>query len=93
MKHPINIREARKIAEKVNATPDSHGIPIQVRADAFNRLEDRQKTLSSNWQKNFRKILWEDEQLALIIAEDAFKNETCDFPHLEEFLAWERDNG
>ena len=92
MKHPINIREARKIAEQVKATPDFHGIPIQDRADAFNRLEDREKTISSNLQ-NINKILWEDEQLALIIAEDAFKNETCDFPHLEEFLAWERNNG
>ena len=86
MRHPINIREARKIAEKVKAIPDFHGIPIQDRANAFNRLEDITKTIESNLQKNFREIISSDQELARIIAEDAFKNETCDFPHLEEFL-------
>jgi len=81
----MNIRDARKVAEQVKATPNTHGIPIQRRAAAYNRLEDITKTKDRIGKSLFQ--VWdEDKALAAILYEDASINETIDFPYVEEFL-------
>jgi hypothetical protein len=86
----MNIRDARKVAEQVKAIPNTHGIPIQDRAEAFNRLENITKTKDRIGKTLFQ--VWdEDKALAMIIAEDAFENETVDFPDLEEYLHYQEN--
>ena len=86
----MNIRIARKIAEQVKAIPNTHGIPIQARAAAYNRLEDITKT-QDRIGKSLFEVWDEDKALALVLYEDASINETVDFPDVDEFL-WYEDN-
>jgi len=86
----MNIRIARKIAEQVKAIPNTHGIPIQERAAAYNRLEDITKT-QDRIGKSLFEVWDEDKALALVLYEDASINETVDFPDVDEFL-WYEDN-
>lgn len=84
----MNIRDARKVAEQVKATPNTHGIPIQRRAKAYNRLVNITKTQERIGKTIFQ--VWdEDLDLAAILYDDASINETCDFPDLEEYLHYQ----
>lgn len=87
----MNVRDARKVAEQVKATPNTHGIPIQERAEAYIRLEHRTKT-NSRIGKTLFQVWGEDEALAAILYEDASWNETIDFPDLEEFLHYQENS-
>ena len=87
----MNIRDARKVAEQVKAVPNTHGIPIQERAEAYNRLENITKT-NSRIGKSLFQVWDEDKALALVLYRDASENETCDFPDLEEYLWYQNNN-
>ena len=81
----MDIRVARKIARQVEK---GWNVSLEFRRDAFLRLEDIGKTNERDGKTLFE--VWdEDKALARIIEQDAFENETVDFPHIDRFREWE----
>ena len=82
----MNIRLARKIARQVE---QGWNVSLEFRRDAFLRLEDIGKTNERDGKTLFE--VWdEDKALARIIEQNAFENETVDFPNIDEFKEWEK---
>ena len=88
----MNIIYARRIAKRVEAFPTTHGISIEERAKAYNRLEDITKTKERSGKSLFE--VWEeDKALALILFQNACEHETCDFPDLKEYYDFQNGAG
>ena len=81
----MDIRVARKIARQVE---QGWNVGLEFRRDAFLRLEDISKTNERDGKTLFQ--VWdEDKALARIIEQNAFENETVDFPNIDQFKEWE----
>ena len=84
-KDNMDIRVARKIARQVEK---GWNVGLEFRRDAFLRLEDISKTNERDGKTLFQ--VWdEDKALARIIEQNAFENETVDFPNIDQFKEWE----